>query len=207
MLNPVSRQKGFSLVELMIGLVILAILISAGLPVFSLWMQNTQNRAAAESILNGLQMARTEAVRHNANVRFNFTTANSIAWSVGCVIPVGDLNADGEEDCPAVIQSRSGGEGTGNARAGISTAAIPTPALAGNFNPALASGTGLPAGVTFTFLGRVPTVNIGADITRIDITNAASSAARRMVITIGTGGTIRMCDPALLLANNPQGCA
>jgi len=207
-LTLTSKQQGFSLVELMIGLVILAILIAAGLPVFSLWMQNTQNRSAAESILNGLQMARTEAVRHNANVRFDFTSASgSIAWTVGCVNPVGDLNGDGELDCPAVIQSRSGGEGTGNARAGISTAAIPTPALAGNFNPALASGTGLPAGVTFTFLGRIPGVNIGTDITRIDITNAASSAARRMVITIGTGGTIRMCDPALLLANNPQGCA
>lgn len=199
MLNLKSRQKGFTLVELMIGLVILAILLSTGLPAFSLWIQNTQTRTGAESVLNGLQLARTEAVTRNANVRFTLSDAGgTLDWSVGCVTAVGDINLDGVPDCPATIQSRSGAEGSRNARVGISTAAP------GAYGTAIASGTGLPAGVTFTFLGRV--ANVGADITRIDVTNATTTAARRMVITIGTGGTIRMCDPAVSLASNPQGC-
>lgn len=186
--------------ELMVGLVILAILLSAGLPSFALWIQNTQTRTGAESVLNGLQLARTEAVTRNANIRFDLTNAGgNVDWTVGCVIAVGDLNGDGLNDCPATIQSRSGTEGSTNARVGISTAAP------GVYATAIASGTGLPAGVTFNFLGRV--ANIGADITRIDVTNSTRTDARRMVIVIGSGGTIRMCDPALALANNPQGCS
>lgn len=188
------------MIELMIGLIILAILLSAGLPAFSLWIQNTQNRTAAESLLNGLQLARTEAVRRNADVRFNLTDASGlIAWTVGCV--------SATANCPATIQSRSGSEGTSNARAGIDTAAIPSPAPAAQFSTAIAGGTGLPAGVTFTGLGRVPSANIGTDITRIDITNASVPSARRLVVTIGAGGAIRMCDPALSLSTNPQGCS
>ncbi|MHB1591057.1 MAG: GspH/FimT family pseudopilin [Sulfuricella sp.] len=193
MLILAPKQEGVSLIELMIGLIIMAILLSAGLPAFSLWIQNTQNRTAAESILNGLQLARTEAVRRNANVRFDLTDATGlVAWNVGCVTAT--------TNCLATIQSRSGSEGTSNARVGISTA-TPPPA----FSTAIAGGTGSPAGVTFDGMGRVPSANIGTDITRIDITNASAAAARRLVVTVGSGGTIRMCDPAL--SANPQGCS
>jgi len=204
-LNLNSIQKGFSLIELMIGVVILAILLSAGLPAFSLWIQNTQTRTGAESILNGLQLARTEAVTRNANVRFNLTSAGgTVDWDVGCVNPIADIDGDGTDNCPATIQSRSGAEGSRNARVGISTAGP------GVFATAIASGAGLPAGVTFNFLGRVVNpdpANPGSPITRIDVTNSTTTDARRMVIVINPGGTIRMCDPALVLANNPQGCA
>lgn len=200
MLATSIRQKGVSLIELVVGLAIMAILLSAGLPSFSLWIQNSQNRTAAESIQNGLQLARTEAVRRNTNVRFDLTSgAGLVTWNVGCVTTTAN--------CPATIQARSGSEGTTNARVGISTAAIPSPAPANQFSAAVSSGTGLPAGATFNGLGRIPSANIGTDITRIDITNAVAATARRLVVTVGTGGTIRMCDPALSLSANPQGCS
>lgn len=195
------EQEGVSLIELMIGLAVLAILISAGMPSFSLWIQNMQNRTAAESILNGVQLARTEAARRNANVRFDLTDATGlVAWTVGCV----SVTAN----CPAAIQRRSGNEGTGNARVGVSATAIPSPAPTTQFNTAIAGGVGgLPAGVTFDGLGRVPSANTGTDITRIDITNASAASARRVVVTISPVGAIRMCDPALALSANPQGCS
>lgn len=194
MLIP-CKQCGVSLIELMIGIVIVAFLMVMGAPSFSLWMQNTQTRNAAESIQNGLQIARTEAVRRNANVRFSLTDAGgTVIWSVDCV----NVTAD----CPAAIQTRSGGEGGSNARAGISVdEAIPV------IGTAIAAGTGLPEGVTFNGLGRIPTANIGADIARVDVTNAVRADARRMVILISTGGQTRMCDPAIALATNPQGCS
>ena len=188
-----TKRQGFTLVELMIGIAIVSLLMFIGAPSFSLWMQNTQVRTAAESIQNGLQVARAEAVRRNANVRFNLTDAGgSVAWSVDCVTVTAD--------CPAGIQARSGGEGGANARAGASAAT-------GALGTALAAGAGLPGGVTFDGLGRIPTANIGADIARIDVTNAIRADARRMVILVNSGGQTRMCDPALVLATNPQGCA
>lgn len=193
MLITRPMPRGVTLIELVIGLAIVSVLLAVGMPSFTEWIQNTQVRSAAESVLNGLQSARNEAVRRNTNVRFDFTLANGVpAWNIGCVVA--------SADCPASIQSKPGAEGGGNARVGVSTAA-PAP---GSYGAALAAGTGLPAGVTFNNLGGV--ANVGADITRIDATNSAYASARRLVVVIGTGGLIRMCDPALSLASNPQGC-
>lgn len=197
------RQRGMTLIELMIGLGIVAVLLVAGMPSFTLWIQNSQNRAAAESILNGIQLARAEAVRRSTVVRFNLTDTNGlIAWSVGCVTVT--------TDCPATIQQRLSNEGALNARAGVSSTAIPVPAPAGHFSTAISAGAGLAdgdAGVSFNSVGRVPSANTGTDVTRIDVTNAAMSTSRRYVVTIGTGGQVRMCDPAIALANDPQGCS
>lgn len=194
------RQSGVSLIELMVGLAVGGVLLALGMPAFNLWLQNTQNRTAAESISNGLQLARAEAVRRNTLVRFDLTQeTGQIAWTVGCVAVT--------DDCPATIQSRPAAEGTFNARAGISTDAIPVPTPADHFDTAIDAGTGLTAGISFNGLGRVPNANVGEDITRIDITNAATAEARRFVVTITLGGQIRMCDPALVFADNSQGCS
>jgi type IV fimbrial biogenesis protein FimT len=190
-------QRGVTLVELVIGVAITSILLALGLPSFSLWIQNTQNRTAAESILNGLQLARAEAVKRNTLVRFDLTDDTGlIAWRVGCERVTAD--------CPASIQSRVATEGSVNARVGISTVEIPTPIPVGYFNTAIAAGTDLTAGVSFNSMGRA---SAGTDMARIDVTNAVTNAARRFVVFIGTGGQIRMCDPAVVLAANSQGCS
>ena len=43
---------------------------------------------------------------------------------------------------------------------------------------------------------QVSAATAATDIARIDITHASSAAARRLVILIGSGGMIRLCDPA-----------
>jgi type IV fimbrial biogenesis protein FimT len=180
-----------------------------GVPSFQSWIQNTQIRTAAESVMNGLQIARAEAVRRNVNVRFNLTDAGGkVEWSVDCETVV-SIQADGYE-CPAGIQSRKGVEGGANARLGISLAAYPSPTTAAYFNDP-GAGAGLPAGVTFDGLGRVPAKNLDGnvnndDIALISITNTQLANARRMVVVIRTGGQVRMCDPALPLSSNPQAC-
>ncbi|MBI2509431.1 MAG: prepilin-type N-terminal cleavage/methylation domain-containing protein, partial [Betaproteobacteria bacterium] len=62
------NAMGFTLIELMVGIAIVGILIMIALPNFTIWIQNTQIRAGAEGILSGLQLARTEAVRRNADL-------------------------------------------------------------------------------------------------------------------------------------------
>lgn len=195
-----SGHRGVGLIELMIGLGIAAFLLMAGVPAFTAWIQNSQNRTAAESILNALQLARIEAIKRNTLVRFELTDANGrVAWNVGCVTVT--------SDCPASIQKRSADDGLANARVGISKTAIPLPISSGYFSDAIAAGTGLAAGVSFNGMGRVPADNSGEDIARIDVTNAASREARRFVVMIGAGGQVRMCDPALAFSSNPQGCS
>jgi type IV fimbrial biogenesis protein FimT len=210
MLKAAHNQYGVSLLELMIAIVIGSILMMLAIPSFQSWIHNTQIRTAAESILNGLQIARSKAVHENKNVRFNLTNATGmVAWTV-CMNETANPCATAD-----VIQSRAGNEGGTNAQVGISVTTHPSPIPAGYFNvsaniPAVAAG--LPAGVTFDGLGRIPARNPDGsanndDITWINVTNARSATARRMAIVIQTGGQIRMCDPALALASNPQGCS
>lgn len=183
------NQRGFSLIELIVGVMIISILAAVGIPSFASWIQNAQLRTAAETITNGLQFARAEAVRRNTNVQFSLTGTTNVdsSWSVGCVIPVGDLNADGVDDCPAIIQSRNGSEGSRNAVVNADTATI-----------------------VFTALGR----NTSNGDNTINVTNptgglcmAAAGSMRCLNIIVTTGGGVRMCNPALpSRLINPQGC-
>ena len=95
-------QHGFTLVELMISLVVLAVLTTMGAPRFFEWLQNSQTRSGAEAVLNGIQVARSEAIQRNARVMVVFVPP-STGWTVS-------VDAD-----DTVIQSRSGAEGTSNA--------------------------------------------------------------------------------------------
>ncbi|MGH8670601.1 MAG: pilus assembly FimT family protein, partial [Burkholderiales bacterium] len=79
-------QSGMSLIELLIGLAIFGILITKGLPSYSLWIQNTQIRATAESIQAGLHAARSEAVTRNGIVEFVFTDTAPTEANVNALV-------------------------------------------------------------------------------------------------------------------------
>ncbi|MFZ2541189.1 MAG: GspH/FimT family pseudopilin, partial [Gallionella sp.] len=101
MLGTIPKSSGFTLIELMITLVILAIAMALGIPSYRDWVQNTQIRNAAESVQNGLQRARAEAVGRNTNVAFVLLGVNptwASSWEVRVVNPL------------TVIDSRSGNE-------------------------------------------------------------------------------------------------
>lgn len=95
------KAVGFTLIELMIAITVMALMMFIALPNFSIWIQNTQIRTAGEGILNGLQLARAEAIRRNANIELRMDTASG--WTVS-------VASTGE-----VIQSRLPGEGTATA--------------------------------------------------------------------------------------------
>ena len=64
------RTAGFSLIELMIGLAIAALLTVLALPSYSLWVADAQISSAAESIAGGLRYAQGEALKRNESVEF-----------------------------------------------------------------------------------------------------------------------------------------
>jgi prepilin-type N-terminal cleavage/methylation domain-containing protein len=83
LMRPLSR--GFTMIELLIGIVVLAILLGMGAPSFMTWMQNAQIRNAADAVLNGMQLARTEAIRRNKPVQF--ALSSNSGWNVNIVKP------------------------------------------------------------------------------------------------------------------------
>jgi len=190
-----EAQRGVTLLELMIGVSIVSLVLAAGAPSFNRWITDSKNRGAAESIANGMQVARGEAVGRNALVRFDLTSADGdVSWTVTCVNNV--------PNCPTATPLRTYTGATGP-KVGVSKTAIALPPAPDPFATPIAAVTEMPAGVTFNGLGRVPAVNAGADITRADVTNGNG---KRFVVTISSTGQIRMCDPGVSLATTPQGC-
>jgi type IV fimbrial biogenesis protein FimT len=188
-----------SLIELLIGLAIMGLLIMIGLPNMAAWLQNSKIRTAGETMLAGLTLARTEAVRRNQIVRFqmvnNLTSGCVIStagtdWVVSLDNPTGACDAAASDAAPTdppprIIQKRSGSEGTQGAVVAATTAGV----------------------VHFNGLGRVTSPGGAANMTRLDISNPAGGACenpdgsggpmRCLRINISVGGDARMCDPAV----------
>ena len=178
-----SRVAGISLIEVLITLSITAIVMALAVPAFSDWVSNAALRSSAENLQAALQNARAEAVLRNATVRLTLNDITGFpVWSFGCT----RVSAQ----CPSMIRQQLASAEM-QARIGVAMS-VPTGALA----KALVSGSGLPAGVSFDALGAVSAATVTKDIARIDITHASSKTARRLVILIGSGGMIRLCDPA-----------
>jgi type IV fimbrial biogenesis protein FimT len=89
-MNLTNRQVGFTLVELMIGLVILSTLLALAFPAFTVMMQNARVLSAAESFSTGLQLARAEAVRRNTTADFVVLGTANPATAASKDVTVGD---------------------------------------------------------------------------------------------------------------------
>lgn len=63
-----ALQRGFSLMELIVTLAILAILVSSALPAFSDMVQNHRSQMVIRQLYTLLQKARHQAITHNSNV-------------------------------------------------------------------------------------------------------------------------------------------
>ena len=73
--DALGRSRGFSLVEVMVVITILALLLLAGGGTFSTWIANGKVRSVAEDLANGLRIAQSESMRRNRVVALAITTA------------------------------------------------------------------------------------------------------------------------------------
>ena len=206
----IHTSRGFTLVELMITVTIFAILLVVGMPTFNQWSQNSQIRTTAGAIHDGLTLARAEAVRRNAVIRFQLTTsigddcapsASGTSW----VVSYDDANGacghnlldesksvnDGTANpAPRIIQRRSGQEGS----ARVSVAA-----------------TGGNSVFTFNGLGRLTSLADDIDVKPVGVTGNCTGSARCLRVVVSAGGQVRVCVPDGLNATNlpagdPQKC-
>jgi type IV fimbrial biogenesis protein FimT len=96
MKNAHKHAQGRTLLELMIGAAMVAVLLGLALPSFSRWSRNLEVRNAAESVTNGIQKARAEAVARNTNVTFVLDADSS--WDVAVVSPVTAIESRTQDD-------------------------------------------------------------------------------------------------------------
>jgi type IV fimbrial biogenesis protein FimT len=163
-----ARARGFTLLEAMVVVAIIAIVLALGVPSYQVWIQNLQIRTAAEAIVAGLQVAKNEAIRRNQNVTLTMDTVPGTGWKINM--------ADDVEGTP--LSARSGDEGSRNVDATI----LPDGAFR----------------ITFNGLGRIATnVDRSDPMVTIDLDNqqiANPTDRRKLRIVIPTGGGVRMCD-------------
>lgn len=203
-----QRQLGVSLIELMIAVTLVGVVLMIAMPSFSTGVQSRQIRTAAESVQSGLTYARTEALRRNRNV--DFTPDANAGWTVGCTTADTATDANGEQACPATLQSRPASSGSPNARL---TAAEKTSATGSN-----ASSPAYSSKFTFTPLGRVSTATLTAGnvvVYAVDNPTGGTCVAsggdmRCLSVVVGSNGQIRMCDPAITgtsAVGDPRNCS
>lgn len=208
MLNRSDSQIGFTLIELVITLAIVGILLALAMPSFTAWMQNVQIRNTAESFVNGLQIAKSQAVRSNSNVQFIVTNSNPTAASVTSVAAdangVNWLVRELQTDAIGVItmnfiQGRPGAEGSTNATVASGLACFEFTPL-GRLNLAPSAPCVVPAGLA----------DANGNIV-IALDNSRTYTGKRpMRINVSLGGQVLMCDPDATAKaanpNNPQFC-
>ncbi|MEK9802840.1 MAG: GspH/FimT family pseudopilin [Curvibacter sp.] len=184
-------QRGFNLIELMVGIAIMALVLYFMIPSMGAWMQSSQIRSATESIHGALQLARAEAVRRNTAVEVVLTSVagggNATSWEIRCVTSSATCPGTGQAE--TFIQQRTAAEGSPNATVTV--------------NPALTT-------IAYSGAGRLTPVPAGNIVIQVGHRTANSCLAdggdyRCLRIVVMPGGQTRMCDPAAV-APNPRAC-
>lgn len=163
------------------------------------WYQNAQIRAISESILNGLQTARVEAIRRNGLVRFQLvselsdtcalTTAGK-NWVISRDSVEGKCgHGPSEEDDPRIIQSASASFASNSLVLSADESTIAFNGL-GRVTPAVAAN--IDFDISYPSAGKCAAAPDGGKL-------------RCLRITVSPWGQVRMCDPKLD-SDDPQGC-
>jgi len=204
-----ARQRGVSLIEAMVALVIAGILIAVALPNFSVWMTNSRIRATAEGLLAGLQYAKSEATTRNTQVRFQLTTSldgncRRSGTSANWVVDVVDSDAasdsvEGQCDAapsdtvaPSILQVRSATETGGNV------------AVNADASQVVFNGLGRQVAVAPATSAAAVTI----DITPASTAGKCAAAGGKVTclrIAVTSAGQVRMCNPNIA-AGDPQAC-
>jgi type IV fimbrial biogenesis protein FimT len=206
-LMAARRSSGFTLIELMVTITLIAILMLLAIPAFGTWSADARVRSTAESLQNALRMAQLTAVARSRSTVFALTNATPAAnaapvangrnWYIEA-LPLDDEDEDKVTD--SFIQGAT---------------------VAGQYGVAI---TG-PASLCFNSLGRQVTKTLTKPSTTCTAPtddNTASTksdtvgtytvskvgASRKLLVRVYLGGRVRMCDAAKDFVNkdDPDGC-
>jgi type IV fimbrial biogenesis protein FimT len=180
------RAQGLTLIELVITVTLLGLLLLVGLPSFTTMLSNLRVRSVSESVLGGIQFARSEALKRNLSVTFQLDSVIGGGWTV--LLPAAVAT-----DPATVLQTQAASEG------GAVTVVFDPPG-----NP---SDT-----IIFNNLGRRITPAATTPILNVDVSNPGiatceldGGSVRCLRVTVAIGGEARLCDPKRA-SGDPQAC-
>ena len=185
-----AGHRGFTLIEMMIGLAIFALLIGMAVPSFTVFLANSKVRYAAEALQSGLAIARSEALRRNQNVEFILTDDVIDGASVGAITPsttgrswvVRVLDTTGTYQ---LIQAKSGAEGSGQVEGGV------TVQVGGSVSQVTFKGLGGTQG-----LGAMASFDFSNPSFGACNTTGTPGPIRCLRVQVSVAGQVRLCDPS-----------
>lgn len=182
-----QRERGLTLIELIVAMALFVALFFIAAPDFRIWIENTRMRTVSEALQNGVRQAQAEAVRRNRTVVF-FLTNEEPALGANAIANGANW---GLRTLPLFP-----GDAAQYIRGGAFSDVAPGVAIAG------------PATICFNAAGQQVTVaaeGCAAGAATYDVTRVG--ADRRLRVVASLGGRVRMCDPdKALSAANPDGC-
>ncbi|WP_417706967.1 GspH/FimT family pseudopilin [Rheinheimera aquimaris] len=80
--DPANNSEGFTLVELMVAVAVLAIIATVGVPSFNSLLQGNRLASASNQLLSAYHSARSEAIKRSQNVSLCATTDGTTCAAV-----------------------------------------------------------------------------------------------------------------------------
>ncbi|WP_169201413.1 GspH/FimT family pseudopilin [Aromatoleum bremense] len=183
LMSTMRRYIGFSLIELMVTVAVLAIIAATAAPSFQSFLDKNRVVGAAEAIYTQMQAARSEAVKQSADMIVVFSTG--AAWCSG-------FSRGGTCDCTKAV-----GDGAACKILGDGQTAVLKVVNATAFN-GVTLAAGAPAQVTFDGVrGTVPTAETGSILFQ-------SGLGRQMRVDVNAIGRVQLCSPSGSVGGYPS---
>ena len=78
-----SQQQGFTLIELMIGLIILSVMVGLAVPAFGDAIERRKIAGVIDDVMTRIALARSEAIKRNQIVSFTVRGDDDENWCIG----------------------------------------------------------------------------------------------------------------------------
>jgi type IV fimbrial biogenesis protein FimT len=195
LMKTASASRGFSIIELMVAVALLALLLGMAAPAFGTWIRNAQTRTVTEALLNGARLAQAEAGRRQRQVVFFRTASNNCDNTVMAdtggtnwvirTVPIVAGDAVQTVQCGQLAEAGDGVAITGATALCFSGIGR----LSANADPGIGGATcTIPSTTLTSYIVSHPQGN------------------RNLRVQISIAGYARMCDPARALSTAVDGC-